>query len=94
MDRPELSTKTGPMISNDLNEKIDLLSENVQSLLDRDETISDEIKTVKSDFEAMSKGLTNQIRQINVSSIRFLNEMDMKIILGKSEWNFHLCKFV
>ena len=75
MDRPELSTKTGPMISNDLNEKIDLLSENVQSLLDRDETINEEIKTVKSDFEAMSKGLTNQVRQINVSSLSFSNKL-------------------
>ena len=69
MERPDLTTKIGPVVSNDLNEKINLLSENVQSLLDRDETIHEEIKTVKSDFEAISKGLTNQVRQINVSSI-------------------------
>ena len=71
MERPDLTTKTGPMVSNDLNEKINLLSENVQSLLDRDETMNEEIKTVKSDFAAMEKGLTNQVRQINVSSISF-----------------------
>ena len=69
MERPALTTKIGPVVSNDLNEKINLLSENVQSLLDRDETINEEIKTVKSDFAAIAKGLTNQVLQINVSSL-------------------------
>ena len=69
MERPALTTKIGPVVSNDLNERINLLSENVQSLLDLDQTITEEIKTVKSDFEAMSKGFINQVRQINVSSI-------------------------
>ena len=58
-----------PVESVNFNEKINLLSENVQSLLDRDQTIDEEIKTVKSDFEAMVTGLTNQVRQINVSLI-------------------------
>ena len=50
-----------------LNEKINLLAENVQSLLDRNQTIDNEIKTVQSNVESMAKGLTNQIKQINVS---------------------------
>merc|ERR1719284_798493 len=65
MERTDLTTKIEPVVSNDLNEKINLLSENVQSLLDRDQTIDEEIKTVKSDFEAMAKGMSNQIQQIN-----------------------------
>ena len=69
MERPALTTKIGPIVSNDLNEKINLLSENVQSLLDRDQTIDEEIATIKSDFQTTAKGLTNQIRQINVSLI-------------------------
>ena len=69
MERPDLTTKIGPVVSNDLNEKINLLSENVQSLLDRDQTIDEEIATIKSDFQTTAKGLTNQIRQINVSLI-------------------------
>ena len=69
MERPALTTKTGPVVSNDLNEKINLLSENVQSLLDRDQTIDEEIATIKSDFQATAKGLTNQVRQINVRSV-------------------------
>ena len=83
-----------PGESDDLTEKMNLLSETVQSLLDRDQTFDEEIVTIKSDFEAMEKGLTNQVRQINVSLIRFLNEMDIKIILGKSEWNIHIRKFM
>ena len=58
-----------PVESVNFNEKINLLSENVQSLLDRHQTIDEKIKTVKSDFEAMATGLTNQVRQINVSLI-------------------------
>ena len=50
-----------------LNEKINLLAENVQSLLDRNQTIDNEIKTVQSNVESIAKGLTNQIKQINVS---------------------------
>ena len=48
---------------NDLNAKINLLAENVQSLLDRNQTIDEEIKSVKSNVQSM----TNQIYQINVS---------------------------
>ena len=54
--------------SDDLNEKINLLSENVQSLLDRNDTINAEIETVKSDFQEAIQGLTTQMIQINVSS--------------------------
>ena len=50
-----------------LNEKINLLAENVQSLMDRNQTIDNEIKTVQSNVEFIAKGLTNQIKQINVS---------------------------
>ena len=64
-----------PVESVNLKKKINLLSENVQSLLDRDQTIDEEIKTVKSDFEAMAKGMSNQIQQINVSSISFLKQI-------------------
>ena len=49
--------------TNDLNTKINLLAENVQSLLDRNQTIDEEIKSVKSNVQSM----TNQIHQINVS---------------------------
>ena len=49
--------------TNDLNTKINLLAENVQSLLDRNQTIYEEIKSVKSNVQSM----TNQIHQINVS---------------------------
>ena len=69
MERPDLTTKIEPVVSNDLNEKINLLSENVQSLLNRDQTIDEEIATIKSDFQATAKGLTNQVRQINVRSV-------------------------
>ena len=65
-----------PVESVNLNEKINLLSENVQSLLDRDQTIDEEIATIKSDFQATAKGLTNQVRQINVSSISFLKQIE------------------
>ena len=67
MERPDLTAKIGPVVSNDLNEKINLLSENVQSLLDRDQTIDEEIAAIKSDFQAKAKGFTNHVRQINVS---------------------------
>ena len=50
-----------------LNEKINLLAENVQSLLDRNQTIDNEIRTVQSNVESIEKGLANQIKQINVS---------------------------
>ena len=50
-----------------LNERINLLAENVQSLMDRNQTIDNEIKTVQSNVEFIAKGLTNQIKQINVS---------------------------
>ena len=49
----------------DLNAKINLLAENVQSLLDRNQTIGEEIKSVKSNVQSM----TNQIQQINVSQL-------------------------
>ena len=52
-----------------LNERINLLAENVQSLMDRNQTIDNEIKTVQSNVEFIAKGLTNQIKQINVSSL-------------------------
>ena len=50
-----------------LNEKINLLAENVQSLLDSNQTIENEIEAVQSNVESIAKGLTNQIKQINVS---------------------------
>ena len=53
----------------DLTEKINLLSENVQSLLDKDDDNNKQIQTVKSDFAATVKGLSFQINQINVSWI-------------------------
>ena len=53
----------------DLTEKINLLSENVQSLLDKDDDNNKQIQTVKSDFAATVKGLSFQINLINVSWI-------------------------
>ena len=55
--------------SNNLNEEINSLTENVQFLLDRNHTVDKEIKTLKSNFESAAMGLTNQIQQINVSSL-------------------------
>ena len=48
---------------NEIVEKINLLAENVQSLVERNQTIDDEIKMVQSNFASVAY----QIRQINVS---------------------------
>ena len=53
--------------TNDITAKINLLAENVQSLLDRNHTIEEEIQSVKSNVQSM----TNQIHQINVSTGSF-----------------------
>ena len=67
LNQPAPKSQAVRVESVDLNEKINLLDENVQSLLDRSQTIDYEIKTVQSKVEFIAKGLTNQIMQINVS---------------------------
>ena len=49
--------------ASDFAAKINLFAANVQSLLDRNQTIDEEIQSVKSNVESM----TNQINQINVT---------------------------
>ena len=61
--KPATKSEVASAGTNDLNAKINLLAENVQSLLDRNQTIDEEIKSVKSNVQSM----TNQIHQINVS---------------------------
>ena len=51
----------------DLKDKINLLEENVESLLNQDRNITEEIKQVKLNFATVKAGLTNQIQQISVS---------------------------
>ena len=58
-----LKSPAADIKSNDIIEKINLLAENVQSLVERNQTIDDEIKMVQSNFASV----TYQIRQINVS---------------------------
>ena len=63
-EKQATKSQAGADGTGDLNAKINLLAENVQSLLDRNQTIDEEIKSVKSNVQSM----TNQILQINVSS--------------------------
>ena len=53
--------------SSELKEKITLLEENVESLMNQDRSLDEEIKEVKNNFETVKNGLTNQIQLINVS---------------------------
>lgn len=53
--------------SNDFNEKISLLEENVQSLLSEDQNINDEIRKIKLNVELVNSDLVNQLQQIDVS---------------------------
>ena len=53
----------------DVIKKISLLEENFQTLANQGDVFNDEIKAIKSNVELVVKGLTNQIHQINVSSI-------------------------
>ena len=49
----------------DFNEKFNQLAENLQSLLDKNSTINDELTKIKSSVQSVS----NQIQQIDVSLI-------------------------
>ena len=62
-NQPATKSQTSIAEISDYTAKINLLAENVQSLLDRNQTIDEEIKSVKSNVQSM----TNQIQQINVS---------------------------
>ena len=53
--------------SSELKEKLTLLEENVESLMNQDRSLDGEIKEVKNNFETVKNGLTNQIQLINVS---------------------------
>ena len=53
--------------SSELKEKIALLEENVESLMNQDRSLDEEIKEAKINFETVKNGLTNQIQLINVS---------------------------
>ena len=55
-----------------LQEKIGLLEENVEALLKKDRSINEEIKAVKSNVNSVKNGLSNQIRQINVCNIQYV----------------------
>ena len=63
-NQPALKSQAVRIESVGSNEKINLLAENVQSLLDRNQTIDNEIKIVQSNVESIAKGLTNQIKQL------------------------------
>ena len=65
--QPAVKSQAVVVESVDLREKIYLLEQNVKSLLDQDRNINQEIKEVKSNFETVKNGLTNQIQQISVS---------------------------
>ena len=52
--------------SSELKEKITLLEDNVESLMNQDRSLDEEIKEVKNNFETVKNGLTNQIQLINV----------------------------
>ena len=55
------------VVSTELKEKITLLEKNVESLMDQDRSLDEEINEVKINFETVKNGLTNQIQLINVS---------------------------
>ena len=78
----------------DVIKKISLLEENFQTLANQGDVFNDEIKAIKSNVELVVKGLTNQIHQINVSSIFCTYSDSYKNTLGKSKWNIHICKFM
>ena len=65
--KPAVKSPAVVIRSMDLKEKINLLEENVESLLNQDRNITEEIKEVKSNFATVKAGLTNQIQQISVS---------------------------
>ena len=64
-NQPVSKPQAGTYGTSDFSTQINLLAENVQSLLDRNQTIDEEIQSVKSKVQSM----TNQIHQINVRSI-------------------------
>ena len=64
-NQPATKSEVASVGTSGLTAKINLLAENVQSLLDRNQTLDEEIKTVKSNVQSM----TNQIQQINVSTV-------------------------
>ena len=90
--KPATKSEVASAGTNDLNAKINLLAENVQSLLDRNQTIDEEIKSVKSNVQSM----TNQIHQINVSLTinHVIHVFTKKSATGKFKWNIHICKFL
>ena len=65
--QPAVKSPAVVVRSMDLKEKINLLEENVESLLNQDRNITEDIKEVKSTFATVKAGLTNQIQQISVS---------------------------
>jgi methyl-accepting chemotaxis protein len=86
-EKPENKSAVASAGTNDLNTKINLLAENVKSLLDRNQTIDEEIKSVKSNVQSM----INQIHQINVSPT--INHVFIKkSVTRKLKWNIHICE--
>ena len=65
--QPALKSQAVVVKSVDLRTKIDLLEQNVESLMNQDRSMNKEIQEVKSSFETVKNGLTNQIQQISVS---------------------------
>ena len=65
--QPTAKSQAAAVRSIELKDKINLLGENIETLLNQDRNINREIKEVKSNVESVKKGLSNQIQQINVS---------------------------
>ena len=65
--QPAAKSQAATVESSELKEKITLLEENVESLMNQDQSLDEEIKEVKNNFETVKNGLTNQIQLINVS---------------------------
>ena len=69
---PAVKSQVATIGSVTLQEKIGLLEGNVESLLKKDQSINEEIKAVKSNVNSVQTGLANQIRQINVCNIQYV----------------------
>ena len=65
--QPAVKSQAAVVRSVDLNAKISLLEENVESLLNQDRNITEEVKEVTLKFESVTNELANQVKQISVS---------------------------
>ena len=65
--QPAVKSQAAVVRSVDLNAKISLLEENVESLLNQDRNITEEVREATLKFESVTNELVNQVKQINVS---------------------------